>query len=681
MTIRLYIVTYKRNDVLNRNLRTLWQSTHRPEELEVTVLANHPDVVIDPENARTNLQVKVNHTRSTHAWGYLARDWNYGILDAFGTWQNLRGTEWCVLAQNDVEWLDGWDDFLRAEDRFDMITQARGDQAIALNIDAVKKVGFFDERFTTLHFQELDYFIRSIFSLIDRVSINDDHPSVEPGQTVESSWNEIGSVLTKPTYQDAGQDDALHTLKTWHEMLNQLYHKWGVGDLNLLLDKRRLVEHASKHAMMPREVDWYPFFWDKMPGRTHLLLDQYHNFHRPGPPPAPPKKPIWKRFHRKLGNAIVKRAFKLSDRWHRKKGKDQVQPPVFNHPLNQPPSFHRKQRSVSQIRIHQSIEANDSKTTVDNQGRVLAVVQGPLFRRLGSASTFEVIERLTGSSQGEKIAVAVALWDSESRGDIRQIERLVDHVHVLKTPQRKGTCHRNWQAYAVASVLDAHKNDGFGHAFKCRSDMLLSNKYLEHVCQRAEEGFDKLCVTNLFTRYEAFHVSDMLVFSKYENLRHFFGDYELFYEDLYSPEVEYTRGYIRGLGLNYFHTLEDYFRFLKEQVELLDFEEMGLVWLKHPVLTPTFGNHLRPYMLDRDCGPWQAQLISKQFHEWLQKTSFRNVRRFALAMQVVDPILRRLLIKNPNIRQLPYFVDARSPEFTHTPQRRINSSQIMRHAA
>ena len=263
--IQVYVVTYKKNDVLNENLRTLWAATRRPGEISVTVISNHPDVVIDVENERPNLRVLINATRAANSWGYLARDWNFGILDAFKNWRNPDATEWCVLAQNDLTWVDGWDDYLRACDRFDLISQPRGDQAIALNLAAARAVGFFDERFCTLHFQEFDYFFRAMLALGDRASINDDHG----GSEALASWNPVGCVLTENSASglDTAPDSLFHTPKTWREMRNLLFHKWGVGSLEIVEHKARLVEYVQNRPdrARPAEVNWYPFFWDGDP--------------------------------------------------------------------------------------------------------------------------------------------------------------------------------------------------------------------------------------------------------------------------------------------------------------------------------------------------------------------------------------------------------------------------------
>jgi hypothetical protein len=207
--------------------------------------------------------------------------------------------------------------------------------------------------------------------------------------------------------------------------------------------------------------------------------------------------------------------------------------------------------------------------------------------------------------------------------------------------------------------------------------MLLSDKLFIELLRRADEGFDKLCVTNLFTRWEPFHISDMLVFSRYEHLQKYFGDYELFYEDLFSPEVEYSRGYIRARGLKYYHTFEDYCRFLKREIDLLDFDEIGVAWLKHPKLTWAECSTFRMVLLDRDSGPLLGRLISTKSHRRLQKAGRMHIRANALLVQIADPIMRRALLSCRAVRQCPYFV-YESPEFTHIPAKRVHPTAAER---
>jgi hypothetical protein len=271
MKIRVYIVTFRRDDVLNLNLRTLWAGASHPEALEVTVISNHPEVCIEEANLRPNLRVLINQTRHTHSWGYLARDWNFAIIDAFKTWQNPEGVDWCVLAQNDVEWLAGWDQWLVQQEQFDLISQPVGDAVVALNIEAVRKVGLFDERFCSLHFHDIDFLNRAVITLGKRGSICDGHPDSKGGD-----WNSVGEVLIRKSasgYVD--NDPSLHTRKSWLELRNLLFSKWGFRSLEEAWDRASL-KHRFSQKTLPKEPLLYPFFWHGMAGvmENHLACYQ-----------------------------------------------------------------------------------------------------------------------------------------------------------------------------------------------------------------------------------------------------------------------------------------------------------------------------------------------------------------------------------------------------------------------
>jgi hypothetical protein len=271
MKIRVYIVTYRRDDVLNLNLRTLWSGASHPELLEVTVISNHPEVCIEESNQRPNLRVLINQTRHLNSWGYLARDWNFAIIDAFRTWENPDQVDWCVLAQNDVEWLPGWDQWIASQKNFDLVSQPVGDAVVALNIEAVRKVGLFDERFCTLHFHDIDFLNRAAVALGRRASITDTHFGAR------AAFNPVGNVLIKTSATGFVDDDpTLHTRKSWPEMRGALFSKWGFHSLEEAVDRESHARRFTRDSL-PREPLIYPYFWSGMVGALNQHLSSYRN--------------------------------------------------------------------------------------------------------------------------------------------------------------------------------------------------------------------------------------------------------------------------------------------------------------------------------------------------------------------------------------------------------------------
>lgn len=637
--IKLYIVTYKKNDVLNQNLRTLWATARRPERLDITVISNHPDVAVDEENQRPNLRVLVNATRARNSWGYLARDWNFGIQDAFINWRNPNNVDWCVLAQNDVEWENNWDEFLDNCDRFDFISQPAGDQSMAINIAGARRLGFFDERFCTLHFHEFDYFLRAILLLGSRASINDTQ-----GGGAGASWNPVGSVLTKNTFSgfDEGGGDTMHTFRSWPEMRNLLFHKWSVSDLETVENKTTFVRHTQSAGwMMPREINWYPFFWDGDEEIGERFLTDYEDVAPPGA-----IKRGWKNLL-----PSVPAAAKAS-------APTPVAPVAPVAPAKAAPLADSSAISAASSGGGSGVGGDSGSGE-----RIGIIIQGPIATDINGRGTLDVLQALAASPHRSRLHICLTIWEDEP-AVVAGLTPLADRVVVCRKPERPGSCNRNYQAHAVTGALDALdqiRNKPLKYVLKTRPDIFLSDRFLERLLAMADSGSEKVLVTNLFTRYESFHISDMVVFSTAGNVRMWFDDSVVFYEDLFSPEVQFARVFIRNRGLDYSYRMEHYLRFLKDWVVLVDFHDEGLVWFKNPHMATRDHNRTYGLVYDRDVGPILTRLVTVGFHKRLSTLPI-GMRTLASSMLIADNFLRAVVTTLPFFRTTTYTVDRAGPE-------------------
>jgi len=273
MKIRIYIVTYRRNDVLSKNLESLWRTAGTHEIDRVVVLGNHPEDVITESLQRPELSMIRNTVRMPLAWGNLSKDWNFGLLDGFRDSSNPDNVDWVILVQNDVVWKEGWWEALERMNHLDFMSQPTGDQAMAFRIDAVRRVGFFDERLSTIHAQECDYFMRSIIALGERASINDDHKGEK------SVYNKTGEFLIYGTNNGNGsEEDLRHTPKFLNEQLVWYLNKWKLRGTGTLFDYSWECRFRKRFRMaVPNEHDWYPFFWKNesdIPQSLHWQYEQ-----------------------------------------------------------------------------------------------------------------------------------------------------------------------------------------------------------------------------------------------------------------------------------------------------------------------------------------------------------------------------------------------------------------------
>lgn len=163
------------------------------------------------------------------------------------------------------------------------------------------------------------------------------------------------------------------------------------------------------------------------------------------------------------------------------------------------------------------------------------LVQGPVVDAGPGRSTYSILEALDRSSARSSFTVVYSAWDDEGDDARSRVGDLVDRLVVSSRPDRRGSGNRRLQATAVAAGLDEVDRMGIGHVLKTRSDVCLSPRFLRTAEKHLRSGSEWLLVTNLFTRWESFHVSDMLVASTVASLRCMFEVRDTYYEDLYSP--------------------------------------------------------------------------------------------------------------------------------------------------
>lgn len=269
--------------------------------------------------------------------------------------------------------------------------------------------------------------------------------------------------------------------------------------------------------------------------------------------------------------------------------------------------------------------------------KIAVIVQGPIYSNLDGYSTVDVVKGLQASTTRANLFIVCALWEDEPANAVAEITNLVDKVVLCRKPASPGAGNRNYQREGVNQGLHAIKDLAFEYVLKTRTDFVLSERLLQRICRLAGENFQKVLVTNLFTRFESFHVSDMLLFSTFANIEHWFRKGDVHYEDLYSPEVEFARVFVRSKRLRYTMRFESYLRFLRDWIELVDFRDEGLVWIKDLKVNRRGANRGHGIIHDRDSGIVFSRLVSTGFHRFLRRTKL-PLPLIAVWFAVADPV-------------------------------------------
>ena len=172
--LKIFIVTYRRVDVLNKTLKRLFNETDFGiiPNTEVNIINNHSEFHLD-EQFTDKVNVIHNNTRPDWDTGNLARNWNEALLHGFKDLKNP-DAKIVVTMQNDIVLGKNWaSNLLKMHQKYTFITGQLGDNIISYTPEAVKKIGMWDERFITPANKEADYYIRALIFNKEKSLIND----------------------------------------------------------------------------------------------------------------------------------------------------------------------------------------------------------------------------------------------------------------------------------------------------------------------------------------------------------------------------------------------------------------------------------------------------------------------------------------------------------------------------
>ena len=177
--MKIYIVTYKRSDILNDTLKKLFESDFSQAlNTEVNVINNHTEFFLNPE-FQERVKVIHNNTRPDWSNGNLAENWNQALLHGFKD-LNKPDSEYVVTMQNDTSVHPEWySNLMKMHKKFDFIVGKYGDNLVSYTPEAVKKIGIWDENFFGVQYKEADYWLRALIFNKEKSCINDTLHGIE----------------------------------------------------------------------------------------------------------------------------------------------------------------------------------------------------------------------------------------------------------------------------------------------------------------------------------------------------------------------------------------------------------------------------------------------------------------------------------------------------------------------
>jgi len=243
--IKIFIVTFNRPDYLHENLKSLFSSDANPDDYHVSII-NNMDLVFRIDNEfKDRVTVHHNSLRPDWSCGHLARDWNAALTSGFGSLDRPLCDQ-VILVQDDCVWDKDWKVRLdKIHETYDFYAADWGDAFMSFLPDAVRKIGLFDERFSSIGFHEADYFLRAWLYHYEKSSVND-HRHRRP-------FNETELVADRYRTKYDGEPKAT---QYYDEIANPYWkEKW--GDLRSTtwlmneMDRNRIRPNHPEHSFYP----------------------------------------------------------------------------------------------------------------------------------------------------------------------------------------------------------------------------------------------------------------------------------------------------------------------------------------------------------------------------------------------------------------------------------------------
>jgi len=153
--VELWISNWKRKTQISDFVRE-WLNTFPFER--VNVITNHSSVIIDDfsDDIRPLVKIWNNVMRHDDAIGPMTENYNQAYVHTF-----MSGKRYCICAHDNMHIQHGWDELIRNTE-YDLYLAPQGDQIHLITLEGLQTFGWWDERYATNHYHELDYIMRAL---------------------------------------------------------------------------------------------------------------------------------------------------------------------------------------------------------------------------------------------------------------------------------------------------------------------------------------------------------------------------------------------------------------------------------------------------------------------------------------------------------------------------------------
>jgi len=170
--VEIWIDNWKRKNIINIIAKS-WLKSYNFEKINFII--NHSSVTIEDfdEDIRNKIKLWPNVLRHDLARGPIGRNINQAYIHTF-----LSGKKYCIFSHDSYYATPGWDKCI-IDTNYDFYSSPQGDGFHIMTLEGLKQFGWWDERYSTLGWHEIDYLARVLIKdlrlLNKKASIVDIH--------------------------------------------------------------------------------------------------------------------------------------------------------------------------------------------------------------------------------------------------------------------------------------------------------------------------------------------------------------------------------------------------------------------------------------------------------------------------------------------------------------------------
>jgi hypothetical protein len=233
MKTRIFILTYDRPKILNLTLDSIFSSdaySHiQDNSIELFIINNYSILHIE-DQFKNYIKVINNETRPDFSTGHLSRSWNEALILGFENLLNP-ACDLVITLQDDVLLNHNWYEkllYLHKEKGLHFIQNGHGDAFCSYTVEAVKRVGLWDERFL-FGMQAADYFYRQLMFNYEDCTINDPIHGRVHNEIIKNNIQDSTSFLVKDNFIGTHWTDPTDDIRVATKLLELKY-----GSINYL---------------------------------------------------------------------------------------------------------------------------------------------------------------------------------------------------------------------------------------------------------------------------------------------------------------------------------------------------------------------------------------------------------------------------------------------------------------